>query len=135
MLTEREIKGLLILLERRKALILLPTETEAQSFRKYLRTRIKNRYPAFYNGYETTGTAVHIKGCESVTVTTPENWRNHNKPEFGGIVLVEDSMSPDEYAPIPYVKYSPEKLHEYLEAIIRRYSYVLNAASEGCMNI
>ena len=118
MLTEKEIKALLILLERRKVLILLPSESDAQSFRSFLRERIRTRYPTFSNEYETVGTVVHIKGHESVIITTPESWRAQSKPKFGGIVLADDSMSPDEYAPIPYVAESPEKLHEYLRGRI-----------------
>lgn len=114
MLTNRELKALLNITLCKQALIIMPTEESASAMRDFLRAQIKAEYPTFCNSYTVTGMVVHIRGHENVTVATPEDWRTYNKCVFNGIVLVDDDMSPDDYAPLPFITESPEKLHKYL---------------------
>lgn len=114
MLTNRELAVLLLLTQCRKVLIIMPTDKQTKDMQEFLRAQIRAEYPTFCNSYTVTGMVVHIRGHENVTVATPEDWRTYNKCVFNGVVLVDDDMSPDDYAPLPYITESPEKLHKYL---------------------
>ena len=114
MLTNRELKALLNITLCKQALIIMPTEESASAMRDFLRAQIKAEYPQYCNSYTVTGIAVYVKSHEVIIVVTPEDWRSYRKYTFNGIMLVDDDMSPDNYAPLPYITESPEKLHKYL---------------------